>query len=157
MWRNWNVIGMGYDCGRFEKLQQQALRVTTSTTYSTHSDLIFKCVDILKSTDMPGHCALKRYYKYKKMNFLCTSWRFILHDDVIKWKHFPRYWPFVRAYAPVSSDFPHKGQWRGVLMFSLICALVNGCVNNRDAGDLKLRRAHYHSNGTQASIHKHNK
>ena len=19
-----------------------------------------------------------------------------LHDDVIKWKHFPRYWPFVR-------------------------------------------------------------
>ena len=22
---------------------------------------------------------------------LCLSW----HDDVIKWKHFPRYWPFV--------------------------------------------------------------
>ena len=20
-----------------------------------------------------------------------------LHDDVIKWKHFPRYWPFVRG------------------------------------------------------------
>ena len=20
----------------------------------------------------------------------------ISHDDVIKWKHFPRYWPFVR-------------------------------------------------------------
>ena len=20
------------------------------------------------------------------------------HDDVIKWKHFPRYWPFVDAY-----------------------------------------------------------
>ena len=19
------------------------------------------------------------------------------HDDVIKWKHFPRYWPFVRG------------------------------------------------------------
>ena len=19
-----------------------------------------------------------------------------IHDDVIKWKHFPRYWPFVR-------------------------------------------------------------
>ena len=35
------------------------------------------------------------------------------HDDVIKWKHFPRYWPFVRGIhrSPVNS--PHKGQWRG--------------------------------------------
>ena len=45
------------------------------------------------------------------------------HDDVIKWKHFPRYWPFVRGIhrSPVNS--PHKGQWRGALMISLICAL----------------------------------
>ena len=43
------------------------------------------------------------------------------HDDVIKWKHFPHYWPFVREInrSPVIS--PHKGQWRGALMFSLIC------------------------------------
>ena len=42
------------------------------------------------------------------------------HDDVIKWKHFPRYWPFVWGIhlSPVNS--PHKGQWRGALMFSLI-------------------------------------
>ena len=39
------------------------------------------------------------------------------HDDVIKWRHLPRYWPFV--WRPVNS--PHKGQWRGALMFSLIC------------------------------------
>ena len=40
------------------------------------------------------------------------------HDDVIKWKHFPRYWPFVRGIhrSPVNS--PRKGQWRGALMFS---------------------------------------
>ena len=39
------------------------------------------------------------------------------HDDVIKWKHFPRYWPFVRGIhrSPVNS--PHKDQWRGALMF----------------------------------------
>ena len=31
------------------------------------------------------------------------------HDDVIKWKHFPRYWPFVGGIhrSPVNS--PHKG------------------------------------------------
>ena len=40
-----------------------------------------------------------------------------LHDDVIKWKRFPRYWPFVRGIhrSPVNSL--HKGQWRGALIF----------------------------------------
>ena len=65
------------------------------------------------------------------------------HDDVIKWKHFPRYWPFVRGIhrSPVNS--PHKGQWRGALMFSLICAWINGWVHNRKAGDMRRYRAHY--------------
>ena len=39
------------------------------------------------------------------------------HDDVIKWKHFPRYWPFVRGIRRSPVNFPHKGQWRGALMF----------------------------------------
>ena len=38
---------------------------------------------------------------------------------------------------------PHKGQWRGALMFSLICTWTNGWVNNRDAGDLRCHRTHY--------------
>ena len=59
----------------------------------------------------------------------------LLHDDVIKWKHFPRYRPFVRGIhrSPVNS--PHKGQWRRALMFSLICVWINGRVNNRGDGD----------------------
>ena len=67
----------------------------------------------------------------------------MIHDDVMKWKHFPRYWPFVRGIhrSPVNS--PHKGQWRGALMFSLICARINGWVNTREAGDLRRYRAHY--------------
>ena len=65
------------------------------------------------------------------------------HDDVIKWEHFPRYWPFVRGIhrSPVNS--PHKGQWRGALMFSLIYIWINGWVNNRKAGALRRYRAHY--------------
>ena len=42
---------------------------------------------------------------------------------------------------PVNS--PHKGQWRGVLIFTLICARINGWANNREAGDLRRHRAHY--------------
>ena len=69
---------------------------------------------------------------------------YMLLDDVIKLKHFPRYWPFVRGLhrSPVNS--PHKGQWRGALMFSLICAWMNGWVSNREAGDLRRHRAHYY-------------
>ena len=54
------------------------------------------------------------------------------HDDVIKWKHFPRYWPFVRGIhrSPVNS--PHKVQWRGALMFSLICVGIIGWISNRE-------------------------
>ena len=65
------------------------------------------------------------------------------HDDVIKWKHFSRYWPFVRGIhrSPVNS--PQKGQWRGALMFSSSCARINGWVNNGEAGDLRRHRAHY--------------
>ena len=44
----------------------------------------------------------------------------------LKWKHFPCYWPFARGIhrSPVNS--PHKGQWRGALIFSLICVRING-------------------------------
>ena len=65
------------------------------------------------------------------------------HDDVIKWKHFPRKWPFVRGIhrSPVNS--PHRGQWRGALLFPLICAWINDWVNNGEAGDLRRHRVHH--------------
>ena len=71
------------------------------------------------------------------------AWIYTKHDDVIKWKLFPRYWPFVQGIhrSPVNS--PHKGQWRGALIFTLICVWINGWVNNREAGDLSSYRAHY--------------
>ena len=80
------------------------------------------------------------------------------HDDVTKWKHCPHYWPFVRGIyrSPVNS--PHKGQWRGALMFSLICAWINAWVYNREAGDLRRHRAHYDVNVMKKhNITKHNK
>ena len=95
-----------------------------------------------------------RIWGYLKFNYgfpkliiwMCMRTYTLLHDDVIKWEHFPRYWPFVRGThrSPVNS--PHKGQWRGALMFSLICGWINGWVNNRKAGDLRRYRGHYDVN-----------
>ena len=40
-----------------------------------------------------------------------SHWSFCsVHDDVIKWKHFPRYWPFVRGIHRWPVNSPHKGQ-----------------------------------------------
>ena len=43
--------------------------------------------------------------------------------------------------TPVNS--PHKGQWRGALIFSLICPRTNSWANDGGAGDLRRHRAHY--------------
>ena len=67
----------------------------------------------------------------------------VTHDDVIKWKNFPCYWPFVRAIHRSLVISPHKGQWCRALMFSLICALTKSWANYGDAGDLRSHRAHY--------------
>ena len=70
----------------------------------------------------------------------------VCHDDVIKWKHFPRYWLFVQGIHRSLVNSPHKGQWDWALMFSLICARINGWVNNHDGGELRRHRAHYDVN-----------
>ena len=58
------------------------------------------------------------------------------HDDVIKWKHFPRYWPFVQGIH--RSPVTQRPMTRGFDVF-----LGNGWVNNREAGDLRRYCAHY--------------
>ena len=65
------------------------------------------------------------------------------HDDVIKWKHFPRYWPFYAGNSPVSGEFPAQRPVTRSFDAFLICAWINAWVNNREAGDLRRYRAHY--------------
>ena len=64
-------------------------------------------------------------------------------DDVIKWKIKSALIALCEGNPPVTGGFPHKGQWRGTLIFSLICAWTNGLTNNRDPGDLRRHRARF--------------
>ena len=69
------------------------------------------------------------------------------HCNVFRswWRHqmeFSALLAICAGNSPATGEFPHKGQWRGALMFSLICTW-NGWVNNRAAGDLRRHRAHY--------------
>ena len=71
------------------------------------------------------------------------TWTSAVHDDDIKCKHFPCYCPFVRGIHRSPVDSPHKDQWRGALILSLICAWTNSWANNRNADDLRPHSAHY--------------
>ena len=77
------------------------------------------------------------------MVFVCCRVCCQSHYDVTKWKHFRVTGLLTRGIhrSPVNS--PHKGQWRGALVFSLIFAWINGWVNTGEYGDLRRHRAHY--------------
>ena len=65
------------------------------------------------------------------------------HDDVIRWKHFPRYWPFVRVFTGDRWIPRPKASDTELWCFLFICALINGWVNNCQAGDLRCHRGNY--------------
>ena len=69
------------------------------------------------------------------------SWYTIFHDDVIKWKHFPRYWPwdFTGHWLISRTKASDAELW----CFLWSAPWINGWVNNREAGDLRRHRAHY--------------
>ena len=79
------------------------------------------------------------YTMYSRAPILYFSW----WKNVIKWKPFLRYWPFVRRIHRSLVNSHHKNQWGGALRFSLICVRTNGWINNRDDRDLGSNRAHY--------------
>ena len=91
-----------------------------------------------------NHTLLNFVWNTNEFSIDLSRWKTqaFTNDDVIKWKHFPRYWPFVWGIhrSPVNS--PHKGQWHGALLFSLINAW-NGWVNTGEAAVLRHHRAHY--------------
>ena len=80
-----------------------------------------------------------------------TQWQLLvsqhMHQANTWWRHqmetFSASLAICAGNSPVTGEFPHKGQWRGALMFSLICTRINGWVNNGEAGDLRRHRAHY--------------
>ena len=81
---------------------------------------------------MPVHC------RYQRHSGFCLRYvhALVYNDNVIKWKDFPRYWPFMREIHQSPVNSLHKGQWRGALMFFFICGWINGWVNSRVNGDL---------------------
>ena len=79
------------------------------------------------------------------MNFFQTRLRLnrAVHMMTSPNENIPRHWPFMRGIQRSPMNSPHKGQWRGALMFSQICAWTNGWANSRDAGDMRRHYTRY--------------
>ena len=92
------------------------------------------------------HAPVLMYLTCSQIN----CWHAIHWDSVPpRWRHqmetFSALLVICAGDSPVPVNSPHKGQWRGALMFTLICVRINGWVNNREAGDLRRHRAHYNA------------
>ena len=102
---------------------------TTMDMYS----LLVPC----RETNMAFHISLRWLQQKDDIWLVLLSW----------WRHqmetFPALLVISAGNSPVPVTSPHKGQWRGALMFSLICIWINVWVNNREAGDLRRYRVHY--------------
>ena len=96
-----------------------------------------------------NHSDTQRLVDINKTRYsMCEHiWWASLYMKCIWWRHQMETFSVLLALcagihrSPVNSL--HKGQWRGALMFSLICARINGWVINGDAGDLRRHQAHY--------------
>ena len=96
--------------------------------------------DAIKTITVNLPTALPRYVHDQP--FVQTLF-YAYHDDIIKWKLFSCYRPFVRGIHRSLVNSPHKSQWRRAFMFSFICTWTKGCANNGDASDLRRHLAHY--------------
>ena len=98
---------------------------------------------VLQQCKSKTHCLWQRMKVMRP--FLVSSHEvpqdFVKSHRNLEWHHpILKKWPTLSALLAlcegnpsVTGGFPLKGQWRGALMFSLICAWTDGEANNRDA------------------------
>ena len=134
---------------------EQDITTQGQVTYAhiyTNSSIIFVNVLVLNGAITSAYCWFpgcsskfvcywpSRFHEisrhYEHVNLSATAW----------WRHqmetfSPLLSPCEGNQSPVKST--HKGQWRGALMFSLICAWTNGIANNWNDCDFRHSLTHY--------------
>ena len=99
---------------------------------------VYKTESIFAGCPNFWHCCYSCY----------SSWHTWCHHQM---ETFPRNWPFVRVIHRSPMKSPHKGQWRGALVF-FICTWMNGGVKNGVAADLRRICIHYDVNVMDADF-----
>ena len=82
------------------------------------------------------HCDIEHNTRGIPKNFIRPWWR-------PQMETFSALLVICAGNSPVTGEFPAQRPVTRSFDFSLICAWINGWVNNREAGDLRRHRAHY--------------
>ena len=61
----YSILSWGFKPGRLDKLQKRAVRIISNSKYNSHTDPIFKKLNLLKLKDLFELNVLKLFYKYK--------------------------------------------------------------------------------------------
>ena len=120
-------------CWSLDYTNQLINDIFSATKQRTATLCIYKNLDQLQWHTT--HCSIPM--QLRKQIIVQDTWR--RHQI----EAFSAVLAFVRGLHRRSVDPPHKGQWRGALMFSLIIAWTNGWENGRAAGDFRRHRSHY--------------
>ena len=62
----YSILAWGFKMGRLDQLQTRAVRIITCSKYNSHTDPIFRKLNLLKAKDLFELNVLKLFYKYKK-------------------------------------------------------------------------------------------
>ena len=107
-----------------KKQTWKALFSKSQNAATIRKDKHYKYIFMNSDCGILCNFAMVALYKIWCFNSLCcnenSSHYFALpkcHDDVIKWKHFPCYWPFVRGILRWPVNSPHKANDSGLWCF----------------------------------------
>ena len=81
---NYCIMAWGYKGSRLLKIQKKAARIITLSGYSTHSEPLFKQLNMLKIADQLRLQELKFYFKYihKNLPAYLLDWEFISNANI---------------------------------------------------------------------------
>ena len=107
---------------RFLKGMDVLNQVNRVKIFSKHIKMCWPCEH--KKSSLHGPALLFRVHRSIVLVNMVRSYPVCLaqHEDVVKWKHLPRYWSFVQGIHLSPMNSTHNGQWRRALNLSLICA-----------------------------------
>ena len=127
IWTNAEILLIGSLWTNFNEIEIHTFSLKNAFNY-----VVWKMATILSRPQCVNSFASGRCFEK------CNLWTHVMYPW---WRHqmetFSALLALCAGNSPVPVNSPHKGQWRGALMFCLICVWTNGWVNNHEAGDLR--------------------
>ena len=95
------------------------------------------------------HYQLDRSKHTSMIKFETKYCMFFQHDDVIKWKHFPRLWPVTRSFYVFFDLRPNKRLSKQQTCFTIIFPLADSSPNTAISSWVKATNCWLYSNISQ--------